>query len=51
MSASKDAATDLDQLRQRIDTIDEQLQALISERARLAQAVGRAKGATSPADF
>jgi chorismate mutase/prephenate dehydratase len=51
MSASKYAATDLDQLRQRIDTIDEQLQALISERARLAHAVGRANGATSPADF
>lgn len=36
--------TDLAQARQRIDSIDRELQALIGERARWAQQVGRAKG-------
>ena len=37
-------APDLAQARQRIDNIDRELQALIAERARWAQQVGRAKG-------
>ena len=37
-------APDLAQARQRIDSIDRELQALIAERARWAQQVGRAKG-------
>jgi chorismate mutase/prephenate dehydratase len=41
----------LDQLRQQIDSVDEQIQTLISERARLAQAVGEAKGLTTAAEF
>jgi len=41
---SKDAKPDLGKIRERIDTIDEQIQALINERAEVAQAVGKSKG-------
>jgi chorismate mutase/prephenate dehydratase len=53
MSAKREtpAELDLDAIRQRIDRVDEQIQELISERARLAQDVGRAKGLTSTAEF
>ena len=40
----KSAGQDLDEIRQRINGIDEQLQALINERARFAQQVGVVKG-------
>ena len=40
----KAEAPDLDAMRARIDAVDEQIQALISERARFAQQVGVAKG-------
>ena len=39
-----DKQATLDEARTRIDSIDQQLQSLISERARWAQQVGRAKG-------
>ncbi len=42
---------DLDNLRQRIDRIDEQLQELISERARVAEAVARAKQASGDTTY
>jgi len=43
---------DLDQVRAQIDQLDEQIQALIAERAGLAQAVRSAKGeAASPAEY
>lgn len=43
---------DLDEVRQRIDRLDEQVQALIAERARLAQTVRQAKGeAATPAEY
>jgi chorismate mutase/prephenate dehydratase len=51
MSAKKEATTDIEQLREQIDAVDEQIQTLISTRARLAQAVGQAKGLTKTADF
>jgi len=51
MSAKKDSASDLDQLRSQIDSVDEQIQNLISERARLAQEIGRVKGAKTTAEF
>jgi len=38
------ATPDLGEIRERIDEIDARLQALINERARLAQAVGKSKG-------
>ena len=46
MSSKKanDALPDLAEIRRRIDAIDTHLQSLISERAVLAQAVGRSKG-------
>jgi chorismate mutase/prephenate dehydratase len=40
---------DLDAIRRNIDTIDEQIQSLINERARLAQRVGVSKGGASAA--
>ena len=40
----KDAAPDLGEIRKRIDSIDERIQALISERAQCAQEVGKSKG-------
>ena len=43
MSDSNPPAVELTALRERINAIDEQLQSLISERARLAQQVGRSK--------
>lgn len=52
MSAKKkEASADLEQLREQIDAVDEQIQILIATRARLAQAVGHAKGLTKSADF
>jgi chorismate mutase/prephenate dehydratase len=51
MNADTQAPTDLDQLRGQIDAVDEQIQKLISERARLAQAVGHAKGLNNTVDF
>jgi chorismate mutase/prephenate dehydratase len=44
MSSKKNPATDLESIRARIDTIDREIQALISERARFARQVGKAKG-------
>ena len=41
---AKDAAPDLGEIRKQIDSIDERIQALISERARCAQEVGKSKG-------
>jgi chorismate mutase/prephenate dehydratase len=43
-SKKDDASPDLGSIRERINEIDEQLQALINERARFAQQVGVAKG-------
>ncbi len=40
----QDQAPDLDEIRSNIDSIDEQIQSLINERARLAQRVGLSKG-------
>jgi chorismate mutase/prephenate dehydratase len=42
-------STDLDSIRKRINEVDDQLQALINERARFAQQVGVAKGELSSA--
>lgn len=41
---AKAAAPDLGEIRKRIDSIDERIQALISERAQCAQEVGKSKG-------
>ena len=41
---NKQADADLAEIRQRINEIDERLQALINERAKYAQKVGLAKG-------
>lgn len=41
----------LEELRGKIDALDERLQALIADRARLAQQVGEVKGFTSTAEF
>ena len=41
---AKDAAPDLGEIRKHIDSIDERIQALISERAQFAQKVGESKG-------
>jgi len=47
-----DNDTELGEIRRRIDSIDEQIQALISDRARLAQQVGLSKsGSTAAVDF
>ena len=47
-----DKAPDLGEIRRQIDDIDERIQALINERARFAQAVGRSKSdATSAVDY
>jgi len=51
MSKKTQTASDIDELRRQIDAVDEKIQSLISERATLAQAVGRAKGLTSTAEF
>ena len=50
-SSSSPDESSLDALREQIDTIDAELQALISERARCAQRVGEVKGITNTADF
>ncbi len=47
---SDDAAA-LEQLRQRIDAIDADIQALIADRARCAQQIGAAKGLVETVDF
>jgi chorismate mutase/prephenate dehydratase len=44
-------SNDLGEIRQRIDTIDEQIQRLIEDRARLAGAVGASKQASATAEF
>ncbi|MDJ0941136.1 MAG: prephenate dehydratase [Woeseiaceae bacterium] len=44
MAKDEKSAPDLGEIRQAIDDIDERIQALISERARFAQAVGLSKG-------
>ena len=41
----------LDELRQRIDAVDQRIQELINERARYAQQVGQTKGFKTTADF
>jgi chorismate mutase/prephenate dehydratase len=54
MSKSKAGTGDnasLQALRQKIDGLDEQIQALIAERARCAKEVGEIKGLTNTADF
>lgn len=50
-TSQPDAAPSVDELRQKIDQLDVELQALIAERARLAKAVGLAKGLTRTAEF
>ncbi len=49
--AGSDNAAALQQLRQRIDAIDADIQALIADRARCAQQIGAAKGLTQTVDF
>jgi len=49
-SASRDDDS-LDALRQQIDEIDSQIQSLISQRARCAQAIGTAKGLTTAVEY
>ena len=44
MTSNKKNQAALDEVRQRIDALDEQIQALISERASLAFEVGASKG-------
>ncbi len=53
MTDAKPNEPDLDAIRARIDSLDEQIQSLISERARAAQAVGSSKlgEAARPRDF
>jgi chorismate mutase/prephenate dehydratase len=51
MSAKDQSDSQLDALREEIDSVDEQIQALISKRARLAQDVGAAKGLTETVEF
>ncbi len=51
MSEKDTPPQELDGLRAQIDGVDEQIQRLISERARLAQEVGRVKGLKTTADF
>jgi chorismate mutase/prephenate dehydratase len=51
MSSKEQSDSQLQTLRQEIDAVDEQIQALISTRARLAQEVGAAKGFTTTAEF
>ncbi len=47
----QDAKAALDRLRERIDSIDAQIQALISDRARCAQEIGVVKGLGTAAEF
>ena len=49
--SDSDNAAELEQLRQRIDAIDAEIQALISDRARCAQQIGAAKGLVQAVDF
>jgi len=51
MSAKEKSESQVEQLREKIDDVDQQIQALISERARLARAVGEAKGLSSTAEY
>lgn len=48
---TQEKASDLGEIRKRIDEIDERIQALINERARFAQDVGASKSESSAADF
>jgi chorismate mutase/prephenate dehydratase len=50
-SAGSEDAAKLDELRSRIDKIDEEIQTLISARARCAQEIGAAKGLSETVDF
>jgi chorismate mutase/prephenate dehydratase len=50
-NTGSDNGAELEQLRQRIDEIDAEIQALIADRARCAKKVGAAKGLTQTADF
>lgn len=50
-SSEKKPTPDLSETRKRIDDIDERIQALINERARFAQDVGRSKGEVATADY
>lgn len=50
-SSSEGDGPTLEELREKIDQIDAQIQALISERARCAQEAGRIKGLSSAAEF
>lgn len=45
------ATPTLDELREKIDALDSQIQALIAERARCARQIGEVKGLTSTAEF
>ncbi len=47
----KESSRDLDEIRKRIDEIDERIQSLINERARFAQDVGASKTESSAADY
>jgi chorismate mutase/prephenate dehydratase len=49
--SDSDNAAELEQLRQRIDAIDAEIQALISDRARCAQQIGASKGLVQAVDF
>jgi len=51
MSANDNSEYQVEQLREKIDDVDEQIQSLISERARLARSVGEAKGLSTTAEF
>lgn len=50
-SDKKETRLDLAEIRQRIDEIDERIQTLINERARVAQIVGKSKADESAADY
>ena len=50
-SKKKQTPPDLGRIRERIDSIDEQIQSLINERARFAQEVGQSKGEGGAVDY
>ncbi|HEU4616941.1 MAG TPA: prephenate dehydratase [Gammaproteobacteria bacterium] len=50
-TAAADESASLDELRARIDAIDAEIQASISERARCAQRIGKLKGLASTAEY
>lgn len=49
--SSQSADASVEELRQKIDAVDVELQGLIAERARLAKAIGDAKGAQQTAEY